>query len=224
MKLSKKQIKYIDHRLENDGIKYWDIRIEIVDHIVSDIEEKLKVEISENEFKEIVQEAFVSLGWKEKFNGGGLDEVFLQRTINYTKSANKRYRKEIKEKITSIKVIISAFLFWIFLFMYQNNIEVIKATFFSIIFFNIIVLVLFLFKYEVFKSIKLNLCLLMATLPLSVFSFLISIPNIDSENEDLSSSYIAIILGIVVPLLGIALNFLSEEFKYSQEIYKKLMS
>lgn len=53
MELTKQQIKYIDHRLENDGIKYWDIRIEMLDHVVSDVEERFIAENSDNDFKEM---------------------------------------------------------------------------------------------------------------------------------------------------------------------------
>jgi hypothetical protein len=42
MKITKEQIKYIDHRLENNGLKYWDIRIEMVDHVVSDLKKMRK--------------------------------------------------------------------------------------------------------------------------------------------------------------------------------------
>ncbi|MDN3618354.1 hypothetical protein QWY81_02655 [Polaribacter undariae] len=69
MELTKEQIQYIDHRLENEGVKYWDIRIEMLDHIISDVEKNLKPENTEYEFKEIVQTSFVTLGWKENFNG-----------------------------------------------------------------------------------------------------------------------------------------------------------
>ena len=54
MEIAKEQIQYIDDRLENEGIKYWDIRIELLDHVVSDIEKRMKVENSENDFKEMV--------------------------------------------------------------------------------------------------------------------------------------------------------------------------
>ena len=84
MELTKEQILYIDHRLENEGVKYWDIRIEMLDHVVSDVETKLELETSENEFKEIVQKALVTLGWKKNFNGGGLDKVYLQRVKDYS--------------------------------------------------------------------------------------------------------------------------------------------
>ena len=105
MKITKEQIKYIDHRLESDGVKYWDIRIEMVDHVVSNVENKLQQENSENDFKEMVQESFIELGWKENFNGGGLESVFLQRLKVYSKGTNKGILKEYKEKLSDIKVI-----------------------------------------------------------------------------------------------------------------------
>jgi hypothetical protein len=42
MKLTKEQIQYIDNRLKKEGIKYWDIRIEMIDHVVSDLEKNAK--------------------------------------------------------------------------------------------------------------------------------------------------------------------------------------
>jgi hypothetical protein len=89
VELTKEQILYIDHRLENEGIKYWDIRIEMLDHVISNVEENLIPENSEYEFKEKVQTAFVTLGWKENFNGGGLDGS----DKDALKNVNKEYRK-----------------------------------------------------------------------------------------------------------------------------------
>ena len=83
MELTKEQIKYIDHRLESEGIKYWDIRIEMLDHVVSDIEQKLQPEDSKFDFHQIVQESFIALGWEENFNGGGFEKIFLSRLRIY---------------------------------------------------------------------------------------------------------------------------------------------
>jgi hypothetical protein len=89
MELTKEQIQFIDQRLENEGIKYWDVRIEMLDHIVSDVENKLTDENTQHEFKVIVQGALFSLGWQKNFNGGGLDYLNKQGW----KNANKGYRK-----------------------------------------------------------------------------------------------------------------------------------
>ena len=42
MKLTKEQITYIDDYLKHHKVKYWDIRIELLDHIVTTVEEKLE--------------------------------------------------------------------------------------------------------------------------------------------------------------------------------------
>jgi hypothetical protein len=89
MELTKEQILHIDHRLENDGVKYWDIRIEMLDHVVSDVEKHLQLESSENEFKEMVQESFIALGWKVNFNGNN----FPNSNTNAWKNVNKEYRR-----------------------------------------------------------------------------------------------------------------------------------
>lgn len=89
MELSKEQIQYINHRLENEGIKYWDIRIEMLDHVVLDVEKNLSPENSEYEFKEIVQNSFESLGWKVNYNGSN----FPNSNTDVYKSVNRKYRR-----------------------------------------------------------------------------------------------------------------------------------
>jgi len=42
MKLTKTQIDYIENQLIKNGVKYWDIRIELLDHVVSDVENSLE--------------------------------------------------------------------------------------------------------------------------------------------------------------------------------------
>ena len=42
MELTKDQIQYIDERLKSGGIKYWDLRLEMIDHIATDLEQNTK--------------------------------------------------------------------------------------------------------------------------------------------------------------------------------------
>ena len=42
MQLTTKQIQEIDNRLKRNGIVYWDIRIEMLDHVVTDVENRLE--------------------------------------------------------------------------------------------------------------------------------------------------------------------------------------
>lgn len=123
MELTKEQIQFIDHRLENDGVKYWDIRIEMLDHVVSDVEKNLKPENSEYEFKEIVQDAFESLGWKENFNGGGFENSHKEGW----KNTNKYYRKIYFDGFVNFfKKSSNLLLLGIFLFIYFSLSEVLS--------------------------------------------------------------------------------------------------
>lgn len=44
MKLSKDQIKFIDQYLIKNEVKFWDVRLELLDHIVSSVEDKINME------------------------------------------------------------------------------------------------------------------------------------------------------------------------------------
>ena len=48
MKLTKKEIKYIDNYLIKSKVKYWDVRVELLDHIASAVEEKIEKDLLEN--------------------------------------------------------------------------------------------------------------------------------------------------------------------------------
>ena len=78
--LSKAQIQYIDNRLENAGIKYWDIRIKMLDHVVSDLEKNALTTNFNNELNSLKR-----IGWF-----GDLSHINTKCWQN----VDKRYRKE----------------------------------------------------------------------------------------------------------------------------------
>ncbi|MHB0756506.1 hypothetical protein [Polaribacter sp. M15] len=105
MELSKEQIQYIEHRLENEGVKYWDIRIELLDHVVSDLEKNLKENSSEANFKKMVQNSFIFLGWN-----GSFDDLTKQRLFGINKIVRKQYFNQIGLFFTNFKSIFLIFL------------------------------------------------------------------------------------------------------------------
>ncbi len=183
MELSKEQILYIDHRLENEGVKYWEIRIEMLDHVVSDVEKNLISENTEYQFKEIVQKAFVSLGWKENFNGSN----FPSTGKDAWKSVNKEYRKMYHQGfINFFKSLKNIGIFICFLLLFYTisnnvNFKVYKRV--SLFLFLLPILTFILYsiiiwfkKYE--KSIHLNygnlyfsFAFLMLNLPLQLIKY-----------------------------------------------------
>tara|TARA_R110002096_G_C14592010_1_gene722089 strand:+ start:708 stop:1403 length:696 start_codon:yes stop_codon:yes gene_type:complete len=152
MELTKEQIKFIDHRLENEGIKYWDIRIEMLDHVVSDVEQNLKPENSAYEFKEIVQQSFENLGWKENFNGGGFDHINKEGWKYVGKQYRKLYFQGFLDFFKDYKKL-SLFIIGFFL-LYTLTESVSKRAFYIIntIIFSLPVLFSFFQYYKVFRK------------------------------------------------------------------------
>ena len=59
MKLNKNHIEIIDNHLKSLGIKYWDIRIEMIDHIATDIEQNAE----SDDFTIELKNSLNHLGW-----------------------------------------------------------------------------------------------------------------------------------------------------------------
>jgi hypothetical protein len=82
MELTTQQIQEIDNCLKKKGIKYWDIRIEMLDHVVTDVEKRLD---KGEGLEEAISDSFVTLGWDGKLKY--LNKKGWQNT-------NDKYRRE----------------------------------------------------------------------------------------------------------------------------------
>ena len=58
MEITKQHIQIIDDHFKNNGIKYWDLRIEMIDHLVSDIEQNSISEDFKSEFSKSLYAGF----------------------------------------------------------------------------------------------------------------------------------------------------------------------
>ena len=77
MILHREQIIFIDNYLKEKGVKYWDIRLEMIDHIASKMEENEEIVLS----KEFLSKEFGS-------------NYQINKTVRERcKSVNKKYRK-----------------------------------------------------------------------------------------------------------------------------------
>lgn len=81
MELTTEQVKKIDIHLKKMGIKYWDLRIEMIDHIVSNIE----VDNESIDFEKAFKKSLNKLGWL-----GRLSHLNTEGWQN----VNRKYRKE----------------------------------------------------------------------------------------------------------------------------------
>ena len=145
MKLSKEQIKYIDDYLKHHKFKYWDIRFEVLDHIVNTVENKMDNGIS---FDDAMIEVHQSFGnsMKKLWNTGIEYSIFANGNAykyliqNKKKELNKKYRnlifKEFKNFFKSLNNI--AFLFVIglieiILYTHLNHKSFLRLNFLTVI-------------------------------------------------------------------------------------------
>ncbi|WP_334056301.1 hypothetical protein [Polaribacter sp. P097] len=97
MELNKEQIELIDKRLKSRGIKYWDLRLEMIDHIATDLEENA---IS-NDFKKELNNSLKRIGY---YNN--LYNLNTQGWQNVNKYYRKKYVENIKNYLKSPAIIL----------------------------------------------------------------------------------------------------------------------
>lgn len=100
MKLTKEEIQYIDNYLIKSKVKYWDVRVELLDHIASAVEEKIEEEgIS---FNEALLEVHQSFGNSTEVYGiyhGKLLKEGLYADNNGFKKFERQKQKSIGRKL-----------------------------------------------------------------------------------------------------------------------------
>ncbi|PHR73178.1 MAG: hypothetical protein COA67_03150 [Lutibacter sp.] len=103
MNLSKEQIQFIDNYLKGQGIKFWDVRIELVDHIASKLEKSKDL---------ILNRTYLIKEFGTR--------VTLEKLVDEKqKIINKKYRKlYFKEMINFFKDIKKIAIFGILILLY----------------------------------------------------------------------------------------------------------
>ena len=108
MKLVKEEIQFIDNYLIKNGVKYWDVRLELLDHIVSAVEDKM--EKNGVSFNEALIETHKGFGNTANTFGVGLTSVFNKALYSDSKGFNKftllkqkelgrKHRKQVWETV-----------------------------------------------------------------------------------------------------------------------------
>ena len=214
MELTKEQILYIEKSLIQNGIKHWDIRVEMLDHVVSDIEKKLTKESSKETFKKQIHNSFVALGWNGSF---AKTNQIIQ--TNISKGYNSKHRKEIGVFLKSFKTLF-LFLLGTFIFIFCSSFFKHKNfVIFSYIFFLFPALVFFyesikLWKKKIGKSYHKGVCLNLFMI--SFFIFNIFMLAMKSEGKDF-----ALPLDYQKPILFIILPIHILFFYTAYKVYKK---
>ena len=136
------EIKFIDSYLENSGIEFIDVRVEMVDHVASEIENRWE----ENNTSDFYEE-FKAYMVQHK-------ETLLKNARKYSWSIDIKVLKEVFKNMTNLKVLVPAFLIAIILFAvdlkeYLNSTQILIA-------FYAVLLVLAFIPIILYRKIKLS--------------------------------------------------------------------
>lgn len=112
MKLTEEQIRYIENYIKSFDIKYYEVYMEILDHMILSVEDILE------ENKEITFEDAVLKAKVEGFGKKGFRGMMDERLQLAQKQARKENNKMIKEYFTFPKIVMTlAVFFGYFLFL-----------------------------------------------------------------------------------------------------------
>ncbi len=134
MKLTKEEIKYIDNYLIKNEVKFWDVRLELLDHIVSAVEDKIENEgVSFNEALLEVHEGFgnkITVGYSKALDfekdlfidGKGFKKFTFKKQKEIGRKHRRRYTRTFLPFLTSYQFILEyAVLILVVYTAYQFN-------------------------------------------------------------------------------------------------------
>lgn len=114
MEITKQQIAYIDNHLKKMGIKYWDLRTEMIDHLVSDIEQNFTSKDFKTEF---------SLALKRAKWNGSLSGVNTEGWQNVNRKYRSAYHKGFINFFKSFKNVCFLILSLIIFYLISENVS-----------------------------------------------------------------------------------------------------
>ena len=106
MQLTAEQIEFIDQTLNEKGIKFDDIKLEVLDHIASEIENEM--EVTNNEFPVVYNQVLNK--WGEEFK---LTRDFFSLQSTYPKLVHSKLKNQMKKEVI-LSIITSIILIIIF--------------------------------------------------------------------------------------------------------------
>ncbi|WP_457617001.1 hypothetical protein [Lutibacter sp.] len=190
MKLTSQQIQYIDDYLKHHKIGYWDVRIEILDHIVNDIEYKMNKGIS---FNESLIEAHKSFGNSMKMlwntgieysifaNGEGYKNLLQKKKEQTNKKYRKLYFKSFFNLFKSAKTLSVILLLVALEYTLFNTISSVVLKKINVVLFFVPMLITFvIISFQYLKknnSINLEYATFYVTLSFLVLNMLLQLSN-----------------------------------------------
>jgi hypothetical protein len=230
MELTNDQITYIDDYLKHHKLIYWDIRMELLDHIVNTVETKIEQGISFDDAMIEVHQNFgnsMKMFWNTGVeysifaNGEGYKQVVAKKRKETNKKYRKLYFQAFLNLFKSIKSLASIFLLVFFEYVLFHSVS--DVVFKRINIFMLLVPVAVLVYINIQQSIKKNKSINLeysgfyATFSFLLLSTFINLGNNFDFVKD-SSSNKNILIAIIV-ILNILFTY--GGFKIYQSSIKK---
>lgn len=207
MELTKVQIQSINNILEEKGVKFWDVRLEMVDHIANSIESKL----TENDnFNDAVLESMSSLGYN-----GSFYNVITAKQKQIQKEFSKKNNKELIGFFKNYKTFIPYLIFTAVGLTQLENRFFFKVALMTPIIILGFQLIFSFFNYKkVYKSIYLLSSTIGISFATSLSSLLIYIPKVFTNDDFVIPNwYFLTVCAITFPLIYASLKVFFDTYK-----------
>ena len=212
MKLTKEQITYIDDYLKHHKVKYWDIRIELLDHIVTNVEALMDKGISFDDAMIEVHKSFgnkMTMFWNSGIeygiftNGLGYKSLIEDRGLEINNKYRKLFWKEVGLFFQSLKMNCILLSFLVIELLLFNNLDISYFTGVNLFLFLTPILFFFGFSFRNYKMKK-NSIHMRTSITNVLFPFLILQGGLQFIKEggifNISEENAAIILVIITTL------------------------
>jgi hypothetical protein len=158
--LSNEQIQFLEEFCDKKGVKYYDVQIEIVDHLAHLIEEKLQADLDSN-FESALENAYKSFGVT------GFRKLIVEKENLASKHANKLFLSQLKSFFKLPHLLFTLILIGLFFILYhylQFQIHwlsiILKIIAFATLVLEILIMISFLLKKKKAKKKLLQLNIL----------------------------------------------------------------
>ncbi len=234
MPLTKEQIRHIDNYLKHHQVKYWDIRIDLLDHIISSVEDKMAQGCS---FDNSLIEVHKSFGnkmtrfWNTGIensvfaNGDGYKKLIAQKRIGINKKCRRLIFKEIVSLSKSVKSLPNLLIFLIMTYSFFFIFEKVSFDNLTRIYLACLFIPAFIaIGYSIYNYIKKNLsihleyAMIYLMNPFLIFNMIYQLTRPDGEffNVTLQTEQIIILISTPIYLF---LTYTS--FKVYLKIYNE---
>lgn len=244
MKLTLNQIQFIEEYLIKNKVKYWDVRMELLDHIVNAVEEKIT---NGKTFENALEEVHLNFGNKSSSkqlsknnqewiisksiyaDNSGYKKLIVEKHKELSKGINKKFGKYLLQFFSSPFWLVVYIVLIIGLMNFGHGISgenfSFKVVMIPLLVLAMVPIAIGLVNWKrTFKSIYLSSLISLPMVSISLFNMFIYFPKafVFGEDKSLPHWYFVILFSVLFPLIIAEIKLFIDEFKKYKTIQNKL--